>query len=301
MSDVSGQDFGLLIAQLRSVEDRLERILASGWRNAAAESARLGDDATALRAVGLEQLASRLSRVVAAGSAAGALSAIAMARSTVRLIRAQIPADGIPPGVWSPYVTSRTRVAAETVVPVCRFALAGRETWAAVRLHAGSVIDWLLADPLPTGRPPPWLRLQLRTQLRWQGRYPVGSMGEVRHCSLHDVTSRPFSELTDDPVQTFRDALTSDRLHDGLPIFNAGESLRLRRLDPTEAASYVWLDPRAEATFRETAEGPVWALAWQQEAVVVPLAILRPRQDDQPAQIVHLIVGRPTEPLFGEW
>jgi hypothetical protein len=216
----------------------------------------------------------------------------------VRLVRVQLPTDSTPPGNWSPLVSSATRATPETIVPVCRCSLGSGETWAAVRLRGSTAVDWLLVDPVVGGHKPFWLLCQLRTQLRWKARYPVGSAGEVQHCSLHAPAVRAFAELTDDPVQTFRDLLTTDRLHDGLPIFNSGGPLRVRQLAPTESASYVWLDPPAETLFRESPERTVWSLVWQQDAICVPLAILQPRWFAQSARLVHLVPGRPIDVLF---
>src|SRR5262249_28073296 len=84
------------------VEDRLERLLAPGWRNAGAEAADLAGEADALAALGLERLAQRLRAVTAAPSVDEALPAIVLAAASCRLLRARLPAATAPPGPWAP-------------------------------------------------------------------------------------------------------------------------------------------------------------------------------------------------------
>src|SRR4051812_27326378 len=88
--------------RLRRVEDRLERLLASGWHHASAEAADLAAEADTLAALGLEALAERLRAVAAATRADEALAAIALATAACRLLRARLPADSPPPGAWTP-------------------------------------------------------------------------------------------------------------------------------------------------------------------------------------------------------
>src|SRR5262249_25659418 len=87
-----------IAARLLGVEARLERLLASGWRNAGSEAADFGSEPDALAALGLAQVAERLRAVATAPSATEALPAIVLATAACRLLRARLPAAVAPPG-----------------------------------------------------------------------------------------------------------------------------------------------------------------------------------------------------------
>ena len=90
-----------LVERLRQVEERLERLLTSGWRQSRTEAADLRQDADALAEAGLPELAARIRAVAEANDPAEALQAIALATSACRLLRARLPAEAVPEG-WTP-------------------------------------------------------------------------------------------------------------------------------------------------------------------------------------------------------
>jgi hypothetical protein len=139
--------------RLRRVEDRLERLLASGWRNARAEAADLAGEADALAALGLPHLADRLRAVAAAPGATEALPAIALAAVACRQLRVRLPAESAPPGQWTPLPSAEElpEPAVERLLPLGRMALGDGEAWACVRLRGAAPADWLLVEPLPHG------------------------------------------------------------------------------------------------------------------------------------------------------
>src|SRR4051794_41272342 len=105
-----------LIGQLRRVEDRLGRLLVSGWRQARVEAADLRQDADGLAEAGLTEVAARVTAVAQAGSAAEALPAIALAASACRLLRLRLLAEAAPDG-WSPIARPKRRAGTDTVLP----------------------------------------------------------------------------------------------------------------------------------------------------------------------------------------
>jgi hypothetical protein len=222
--------------RLRRVEERLERLLASGWRNAHQEAADLGDEAGALAEAGLERLAERLRAVAAARSAAQGLAAVTLALAGCRLLRARlapggpVPANGagaaaVPAGAaaageWAPVGRERRgrssrsaapAAGADQVVPVGRMALAGGEAWACLRLRGSVPGEWVLVEPaaLPegvralrtaSGTEPAWLGTVLDGRLRWRARYPLGAAGSVERCVLEDAA--PAAESDDNGQRT---------------------------------------------------------------------------------------------------
>src|SRR5437868_4343482 len=122
--------------QVYRVEARLELLMASGWRNAAAEAADLGEEAAALDALGLAALAERLRRVAAAADGAAALPAIALALAACRQLRVRLAADRLPPGDWSPLAPPRrTPRTQDRLLPLGRVAVGQEEVWICVRLR----------------------------------------------------------------------------------------------------------------------------------------------------------------------
>src|SRR4051812_36035335 len=139
-----------IAGRLRHVEDRLERLLVSGWRNAGAEPADLAAEADTLAALGLAGVADRVRAVAAAPSAAEALPAIALATAACRLLRARLTTDTAPAGEWTSLATTAgaPESAASRLIPVARMVLADGEAWACVRLRGGFPAAWLLLEPL---------------------------------------------------------------------------------------------------------------------------------------------------------
>lgn len=325
-----------VIDRLRRVEDRLERLLASGWRIAAAEAADLTDEADALAELGLLDLANRLRMVGRANGESEALPRIALALTAIRLIRARLPADDPPPGSWGPLVDRTTRRAAsfDRLVPLGRLALGDEEVWACARIRGVVAFEIVLLYPVwmeprsrehvasssggfqpslaqddpdaaaKSGRPAtvsmpsvPWLYKHLRGHLRWQARYPLGANGEAQLFTLTDAEWR-LPEGQVDLFAPFREALDRGKLKDGQRVLAAGE-LRAMKLDPAQAESCVWPDPAVSAAFRAAAQERVWTLAWARSDQIVPLAILIPGDASRGARLVHLVPGNPTVALDG--
>src|SRR4051812_49085225 len=97
-----------LVAALDDVEERLARLLVSGWRNAAAEARDLSAIADALAAANLPETAARVRAVAEATSAEEGLRAVALASNACRLARAQLAEDLTPQGRWRSLTGSRS-------------------------------------------------------------------------------------------------------------------------------------------------------------------------------------------------
>ena len=139
-----------IAARLLRVEARLERLLASGWRNAGAEAADLGPEADALAALGLAQIAERLRAVATAASATEALPAIVLAAAACRLLRARLRAAAAPPGQCTDLRdTELPEPTTDQLLPLARLALADGEAWACVRLRGAIPAELFLLEPLP--------------------------------------------------------------------------------------------------------------------------------------------------------
>jgi hypothetical protein len=328
---------------LLRVEARLERLLASGWRDAGAEAADLGREADTLAALGLAQVAERLRAVATAPSATEALPALVLAAAACRLLRARLPAAAAPPGQWADLLDGDPpEPAADQLLPVARLALADGEAWACVRLRGAIPAEWLLLEPLPAGpgeadaaplpprsgeaptasllsglaarfrrgnpaapaaadRPPenghPWLRRPLRGHLRWLARYPLGAAGKVECCRLEAAEWRTPTEAREEGFSQLRRTLGSGKLEDDQPVFGGGGALRLKLLDAREADVYTWVDGAAATVFRAAARDRAWALAWCQEGLITPLAVIVPGSLFAQPRLVHLVPGGPAEPL----
>src|SRR4051794_34408591 len=126
--------------RLGRVEDRLERLLASGWRNVAAEAADLAGEADAPAAPGLPHLAERLRAVAVAPGGAGGPPAPPLAAAACRLVRARLPADAAPAGQWADLLQAEKgrEPAVERLIPIARMALGDGEAWACVRLRGAA-------------------------------------------------------------------------------------------------------------------------------------------------------------------
>lgn len=316
-------------ARLRAVEDRLERLLAAGWRNAAAEAVELTEEAEALAALGLGELAGRLRAVAAAGDAPAALGAIALGVSACRLLRAYLPAQVAPPGAWAPLSAPgrRSAAASERLLPVARLDTGAGEMWACVRRRGLAAADWLLIAPpalewperesalargargfvarLVRGAPPaetdrrraPWLWQELQGRLRWQARLPLGTNGEIEASSMSEAEWAGAG--ADEALRPFREALADGTLTDDLPVLSGGGRLRMKELAAVEATNYVWADASAEEAFRAASGGreTAWALAWCAGALVTPLALIEPGAHGRPGRLVHLVPGTPADEI----
>lgn len=319
-----------IVGKLKYVEDRLARLLTSGWRQARAEAADLRREADELSEVGLSGIAARIVAVAEATTAAEALPAIALATSACRLLRLRLQSNAVPDG-WSPLDQPKRRPGTDTILPISRLMLDGREVWACARSTRG---QWLLVEPpfpfqpetvaaaakpapgifgrlrqqlgqalgttetVPDAPPGPWMHRRLSGTLVWRARHPLGPQGDV---SLYAL-DRP-AWVTDDAdtersgVQAFRQTLSARILVSGAPVFPMGSGFRLLELQRDDPADYVWLDPTAVDAFGATGSDKVWAIVWTEGGALVPVAIIwRPTASD-PARLTHLIPGVPTDVL----
>jgi hypothetical protein len=302
--------------RLRAIEERLERLLASGWHNAGDEAVSLGEEADAIAGYGLPQFADRLRRVEVAQGGGEALASIAMASSACRLLRARIPADAPPPGDWAPLTAAaRSRTTPlDRLMPVARVPLDGAEVWACVRLHGGIGGDMVMIDPpipetlaamqpmlaVPTqardsaaetiAALEPWLKQRFAGRLRWKGRRRLGVAGEVEHCVLEDVVL-PAPSQSEKEWNAARDrALSEGALADVIVILGGG-LLQAIPLDAASAGEYAWIDPVMRRMFESLVSGRAWAIVWARDAVVVPLALLIPGTRTTRPSLVHLTPG----------
>jgi hypothetical protein len=318
-----------LADRLRQVEERLGRLLTSGWRQARDEAAGLRADAAALAEIGLTEIGARVMAVAQATDPAEALRAIALATSACRLMRTRLPSPPAPDG-WTPLVPSGKAQGArtESLVPISRALLDSREVWVCTRTNRNELL--LLDPPFPNDppvarepAPPPvgilgrlrqqvgqalggetsapshWLRRRLAGTLRWQAQYPLGPHGDVGSWKLDDPS---WAKDSDDPEQQahragIQDVVTMGKLQDGAPLFWTAGGFRIRELDRDETAAYVWLDPSAATAFRAAPTEKVWAIAWAEGATIVPVALLTPAGKVTPPRLTHLIPGAPRDTL----
>jgi hypothetical protein len=294
MSSVLGD----VAERVRRVEARLERLLASGWRSAAAEAADVEEDAAALDSLGLPTLAAGVRRVPAATDGADALAAIAVALAACRQVRARLAAGEIVvtsgEDKWAPLAPERRSARTEDrLIPVGRLAVGpGEEAWACVRLRGQWADRYVLVDPpavLDGGAEPTWLGCVLEGVLAWQARYPLGAEGSVDRCRLGGA--KVVAEAPDGLLQAL-----SKPYKEGLTLLGGSGGLRLRHLERAEASTYVWPDPTAAQAFAGARQDKVWALTWAGGAIA-PLALLSPPGFFKRPKLVHLIPGLPETPL----
>jgi len=313
-----------LVEQLLHVEERLGRLLASGWRQAGAEAADLRQDAATLAEAGLTEVAARVAAVAEAGSASEALPAIAVAASACRLLRIQLLASPLPDG-WIPLepLRARSRTGPDTLLPVARLLLEGREVWLCGRV---THTQWLLIEaPFPASTEPvaepapvsglfgrlrqqvgralgvtaasgaPWLSRQLRGRLVWQARYPVGADSQVTLCALEDPAWQA------EPDQSDRHRHLREILAGRAPLATtylaATSGIRLMEIRRADAAAYAWLDPSAADAFAAVPTEKAWAVVWTERAAMLPVALVTPAGWGSPARLTHLLPGSPTDVL----
>jgi hypothetical protein len=317
-----------LTEQLRQVEERLGRLLISGWRQAHAEAADLRQDADALAEAGLPALAARIVAVAEAGDTGQALQAIALAMSACRLLRTRLPSQTVPDG-WLPLTPTRKSQShrTEALVPISRLLLDGREVWACTRTNRNQML--LVEPPLPPDEPAPapantdspkgvfgrlrqriglspageprepsnFLRHRLAGTLHWQAQYPLGTQGDVGYWTLEDP-----AWVTDHDEQNsllpFQRLLAANTLQDGTPLFWSSGGFRVHALQRDDAASYVWVDPSAAEAFAMAPTEKVWSIVWLEGAAVVPVALVTPAGKVSPPRLTHLIAGAPEETLI---
>jgi hypothetical protein len=313
-----------LTDQLRQVEERLGRLLNSGWRQARDEAAHLRADAEALFDAGLPEISARVMAVAEAAEPTEALRAITLATSACRLLRARLPAPPAPDG-WAPLSPSRKAQGARTeaLVPISRALLDGREVWVCTRTNRNEML--LLDPPFPDEQSAPatpaqtgifgrlrqqmtralgdlgsetrshWLHGRLAGALRWQAQYPLGPHGDVGFWTLEDAGW--VKETDENQQQTSLQgplrAVATNTLQDGAPLFWTAGGFRIRELDRGETAPHIWLDPSAVEAFRAAPTEKVWAITWTAGARIVPVALLTPAGMRTPSRLTHLIPGAP--------
>jgi hypothetical protein len=317
-------------ARVRGIEARLERLLASGWRNAAGEAEELHPVTDGLEELGLSGLAARVQAVAAARSAKDALGAVSLALAACRLMRTHLAGEEMLSGEdgWQVVGARRRRQtrpdgeAQDTLLPVARTALAGGEAWLCLRLRGMYASERVLVDPARlasgaapdapggaanSGAEPAWMRSLVRGSLRWRARYPLGASGSIERCVLLNATlaipgAGSAGSAGDERAWEARlldqaHAVLTKRPSDGAQVLAGSGSVRLAKLHAAEAESYVWPDPAAAEVFRTAGEAltsdDVWAVVWKDDALVQPLALLSPPGLLKNAALIHLVPGLP--------
>jgi hypothetical protein len=312
-----------LLAQIQMVEERLTRLLTSGWRQAGTEAADLQASADALADAGLSELAARIMGVARATDAAGALPAVALAASACQLMRLRLLAPE-PPDGWQPIVPPRprTRAANDTLVPLARLLLDGQEAWACAwpARHQAVILESppgvpttsspaTTPDGLPgrlrrgllqaiggaQGEPSVWMRRRLRGSLRWVGRLAVGATADLPLCALEDaawVTDERDED--DDQYARFLAGLAMEQVRHSGMIGWYGVSVTVGEIEQARAAEYDWIDPSMASAFSTAARSQSSALWVNAHPLTFPVALLEPGPG---ARIVHLVPGLPSDRL----
>lgn len=282
--------------RLRRLEDRLERLLAVGWRNAEADRAALRAEIPRLEALGLSELAGQV-RAAVETDGESFLAATTRALHFARLLRARLVEPAVPPGNWEPFVAQRRASrAVDRLVPIGRVPFGEGEVWACARLR-GFAVEWILVEPPRDEVGAPWLTGVAVGQLRWRGRYPVGASGEVTLTALDDLHWLPRSEEGEHPLAAFQKSLSTRKLGDGMSLIGFNKSLQVLRLAPEDAAGCAWPDPRMAQAFVAVAREPVWVIAASDGKAVTPLVVVEPPGFFGGPSLVHLVEGNPREPI----
>lgn len=301
--------------RVRAIEGRLERLLTSGWRNAAGEADALRAEADALAEIGVQNVSDRLRAVAAAATAGEALGAVSLALSACRLVRARLAGEAQlrDPGAWQAVGSGmrRNRSAAgatDHLLPVARTAIGNAEAWLCLRLRGNFVERRVLVDPTPlsvgdhpetvppgAGALPRWMGSAIRGRLRWSARHALGASGTIERCTLLDASLLTEAEQPAQLLQHARQALTSE-WKDGV-VIDAYHHLCISRLRVSEAETYVWPDRATVAAFRTAppvlkSDEP-WAVVWRDDATVQPLALLAPGGLFKKPELLHLVPGLP--------
>ncbi|MFN8634758.1 MAG: hypothetical protein U0893_12955 [Chloroflexota bacterium] len=316
-----------LVSRLTEVEERLGRLLVSGWRQAGAEASELRQAADELAEAGLDGIAARVMAVAQAQSAEAALPAIALASSACRLMRARLP--GAPmPADWTPLVPPKRRAASgtDTLLPISCLLLDGREVWACLWVARNRCI--LLEPPFPAEEAPAepeqapqgggvfgklkrrigliaedavptasrWLNERLRGTLVWQARHPLGAEADLACCTL-DRAEWVAEADEQKTLSPFRQKLAANALEDGLTMSWTAGGLRVVALNRADSAAYCWLDPSGPALLAASLDTTVWSVAWTDGSAVLPLAFLAPGWGGRAPRLVHLLPGSPSDVL----
>jgi hypothetical protein len=283
------------------VEDRLARLISSGWRLGSGEAETFVADADSLAAAGLQALACRLRSLATAASPIEALGAATLAASACRLIRAQIAPVEPQVDDWRPLVNPKRQWSREedAVLPLCRFSLVGTEVWSCLRSRGFSVEWVLLQSPeIVTDDDPHWFRRPLFGHLHWQERHPIGSLYDVQVHRLNGAAWEPSGPLPPDQFAVFRRRFRAENLRESkIPIWGGG-SVRMAPFDRDAVDGCQWFDDEVrDRLLRETSEH-CWALSWEQAEVQVVIALLD--QEDERGRrrrIVHMLPDMPSTEL----
>ena len=319
---------------LNTLEVRLERLLASGWRSSSEDRLALRDLADQLVALGFDELTARVRAVADADEAREGLARVALARATCRILQARLGQTRSDDQfeVESPS-TNGAGAPVVRLLLVSRLLVEGEARWVTVRIQRGVATDLVLVVPTVADEPPAmetpvdgglagrlirraraaadalggqngpraasdawWLRAQLESSLRWKARIPLGGSAEVDLCSA-TVGSTPASPADGrGPAFGFRAALDKGHVPENFPIVQGGP-LRIRQVSTEDLDSYVWLDPTARETFRRAAGAQAWAISWGEGGLITPLALVAPRRALHASELIHLVPGAPSVPI----
>lgn len=285
---------------ITETEQRLERLLATGWRNARAESAAFKLQAEVLAGFGLETLSRHLNRVAASTAVDDALQSVTLAIAACRLLRARLAGEPDPECQWQPLAPNRKHPPGDRLVPVGRMAVGADEAWACIRLRGSLSAEWYLVDPPTEIEEPVWLRTAITGQLRWRARYALGASLEVQHCWIHGVSEVQPTEAESRALDHARQMLQNPK--EGGTLFTGHGGIRLLRLDPADAESYLWTGEESKHAFRGAADRELLGLCWVDRTsgktqTVIPLTLLEPLGFSNQGAIIHLVPGLPATPL----
>jgi hypothetical protein len=300
-TEVTGADSAVAVAieRVGGVEERLCRLLAGGWRNAADDLTELATDAEVLTDLGLTEVAARLRALTVATRATDGLRALSLALTACRLVRLRLAPDSPPNGTtWAPVVDGSRKAATSRLLPLARFATESGEVWSCLWLQGGFGIKWVLVEPPRTaaggevGELVSWLVRPITGRLRWRKRLPLSAGGDVEVCALEEPTwVKPYA-ANEHPLAILMTALHTGKL-DANAWLGYG-ALRLLPFDPDQLGAYVWPDAAAPALLA-TARGRLaetWTLAMTAPGVI-PIAVVAPG----PPRVLHLLPELPTDPV----
>lgn len=286
-----------LIERLTTVETRLLRCLADGWRNSDADRDRLLTDADVIMSLGMEEYAGRLRAVAAASSPAEALDSLSLALAVSRMLRARLSSlDGAAQD-WTPWVVPRKARSAEreTIWPLCRFSLGDLEVWSCLRSR-GYPVEWILIEAPSDDSVTPWYGVPMTGHLYWQGRLPVGQEQEVQIASFVPARGNSSTSPGPDVYQAIRKRLAAGKLReDTLPAWGGG-SIRLRPLDQHDLDGCFWPDPVVRDHVSPLIGEQCWTLVWESSVDVwVPIGALIERgRLIKKLHVVHLVPECPS-------
>ncbi len=313
-----------LAARLGEVEHFLDRILASGWRNAEGDRAGLGGLADELAELGLTEFGDRLRAIGQAADAAEALQRIAIATAACRMLQARLIA-ALPAPTALESLHAGKAIAPPRLLVVAPMNVAGQELWACTRLERGVAAELVLLEP-PAPRPidstaasqlasrsgflrqliggapssgaptAPWLRAELHEDLLWRETLPLGD-GTIDRRVATQGGALLFPEEKDDVAARARASLHRGGANDHDVVVRAGGALRLRVVERALSATYTWLDPTMQSAFERSIGDDGWAVAWVTPQSLTPLAIIRPGGLLRRAQLAPLVLGAASVPL----